>query len=323
MQLTCFGEMLIDLLPTGDGSLNPIAGGAPANVAVGFAKLGGSARFVGGFAEDPFSLQLKSTLALYAVGTEYCVSISGAQTALAIVHLDAQGERSFSFYRDNTADIAIRPKDFEHLQWPDHGIFHFCSNTLTDAEVTSTTMALLKSAAAHNQLISFDVNLRLGLWQDLSCLSERIETCYPYVDILKMSKDELRYLAEEKNMREASYLDWLLSVGVQAVISSDGPNPCSVLTAKDFYSVASPTIDAVDTTGAGDSLMAGFLFQLSQHGISKDTLSQNFPTVKKALSFAVKCGAFTCEHKGIMPFMPTLIDVSERFSSFNPEALLG
>ena len=47
-----FGEVLIDMLPIDNGQFSPMAGGAPANVAVAVAKLGGNSFFIGGISND-------------------------------------------------------------------------------------------------------------------------------------------------------------------------------------------------------------------------------------------------------------------------------
>lgn len=318
MQLTSFGEMLMDLLPTTDGALLPVAGGAPANVAVGFAKLGGKAAFIGGFGEDAFAQQLKATLQHYEVDTAYCMTVAGSKTALAIVQLDEKGERSFSFYRDNTADIALSYDQLAHLKWPKDGIFHFCSNTLTSKQGNTTTQALIVGAAQHQQLLSFDVNLRLNLWPDLSLLPQRVEACYQYVDIIKFSVEELAYLSEAKGLSPTDYQAWILTQGVKVIVLSDGPNPSKVISHDDCVTLSPPVIQALDTTGAGDSLMAGLLFYLSNCNINKNALTDNPTLMRKALTFALHCGAYTCLNKGVMPQLPTFAALQQQFPSFDP-----
>lgn len=318
MQLTSFGEMLMDLLPTTQGALLPVAGGAPANVAVGFAKLGGKAAFIGGFAEDAFAHQLKTTLQSYDVNTSWCVTVPGTKTALAIVQLDEQGERSFSFYRDNTADVALDYAQLKQLQWPTAGIFHFCSNTLTSEKAFATTQALVAAAAKHQQLVSFDVNLRLNLWPNLSLVSQRVEACFALLDIIKLSVEELDYLAGAQGVTPDDYSAWLLQQGIQVIVLSDGPKPSRIITHNDYISLAPPQIQAVDTTGAGDSLISALLFYLSHSGIDKKRLSQHPAVLRQALAFALHCGAYTCLDKGVMPQLPTLAALQQQFPSFDP-----
>ncbi|BBN82892.1 fructokinase [Pseudoalteromonas sp. A25] len=310
MKLTCFGEALIDLLPDQKGALLPIVGGAPANAAVGFAKLGGNAEFIGGLANDAFGKKIRSTLESYGVTTRYCPAFDNTNTALAVVTLDEHNDRQFSFYRTQSADLLVREADFAKFQWPVCGLFHFCSNTLTTSEISKTHMALLKQADVHQQLISFDINLRLNLWHDVSQLSSRVEACYAYCDILKFSLEELEYLSEAANSTPQQYCHWLFSLGVKVVLVSNGQHPVQLRTQTQYVEVATPDIEVIDTTGAGDSLISGFLFYISQLGVNKVNLANSTDKLELAAKFAVRCGAHTCTQLGVMQALPTLEQVS-------------
>ncbi|MBD1582089.1 carbohydrate kinase [Pseudoalteromonas sp. S16_S37] len=310
MKFTCFGEALIDLLPNQEGALLPIVGGAPANAAVGFAKLGGTAEFLGGLANDAFGKKIRSTLDSYGVKTRYCPTFDNTNTALAVVTLDEYNDRQFSFYRNQTADLLVSEAHFATFQWPICGLFHFCSNTLTTSEISKTHMALLKQAAVHQQLISFDVNLRLNLWHDVSQLSSRIEACYAYSDILKFSLEELEYLSQAANSTSQQYCHWLFTLGVKVVLVSNGKHPVKLITQSRCIEVPTPDVQVVDTTGAGDSLISGFLFYISQLGVNKENLANNTHKLELAARFAVKCGAHTCTQLGVMQALPTHEQVS-------------
>ncbi|WP_253643474.1 PfkB family carbohydrate kinase, partial [Xanthomonas vesicatoria] len=101
-QVVCFGEALIDMLALPQASTDDArtfaqyAGGAPANVAVAVAKLGGAAHFVGMLGRDMFGDFLLQSLQQAGVATDGIVRTGEAKTALAFVALDEAGERSFS-----------------------------------------------------------------------------------------------------------------------------------------------------------------------------------------------------------------------------------
>ena len=111
-----FGEMLIDFVPTTNGvSLSnattfiKAAGGAPANVAVGLARLGLSCGFMGQVGNDAFGHFLAHTLQENNVDTTELKFSPRARTALAFVSLKADGERDFMFYRHPSADMLYSP----------------------------------------------------------------------------------------------------------------------------------------------------------------------------------------------------------------------
>lgn len=116
--IVSFGEMLIDFVPTVSGvslaeapGFLKAPGGAPANVAVAVARLGGKAAFVGKLGEDEFGRMLAGILEENGVSADGINFDQGARTALAFVTLRADGEREFMFYRNPSADMLLRPDE--------------------------------------------------------------------------------------------------------------------------------------------------------------------------------------------------------------------
>src|SRR5712691_7491286 len=111
----CLGEALIDFVADTAGvslaecpGFRKAPGGAPANVAVGLARLGVAAAFVGKVGDDPFGCFLRDTFAGAGVDTRPMLLSNEARTGLAFVSLMASGERDFMFYRDPSADMLLR-----------------------------------------------------------------------------------------------------------------------------------------------------------------------------------------------------------------------
>jgi fructokinase len=109
-----FGEMLIDFVPTVAGvslaeapAFVKAPGGAPANVAIAVARLGGAAAFAGKLGDDEFGRMLAAILRDNGVDDSAVVFDAGARTALAFVTLRADGEREFMFYRNPSADMLL------------------------------------------------------------------------------------------------------------------------------------------------------------------------------------------------------------------------
>lgn len=308
-KLLSLGELLIDMLPqdSQNSAYLPIAGGAPANVAVGYAKLGGKAAFCGGMGDDYFAKQLTNALEQYNVGTKYLFTIEGAQTAMVIVSLDESGERSFNFYRHQTADLLLTSEHLKHINWDELSTLHFCSNTLTNSAIAKTTVCALKQAKNNHKLVSFDVNLRYSLWQSSNDIEQSVQACFAYCDIVKLSRDELNFLATQRQQSADAYLKSLLDLGVTLVFLTDGPAPATVYHSAFTLSEAAPTINAVDTTSAGDAFIAGVLYYLN-HSDSVMPLADKLndeSIVKQALHFGLRCGSKACLAKGAFPALPT------------------
>jgi fructokinase len=311
--ITCFGEALIDFLNTGSQAEGPIQipdfrqfpGGAPANVAVAIGKLGGEARFAGQVGDDTFGHFLKESLDTYDVDTSNMLFHPTAKTALAFVFLDNDGERSFEFFRDQTADLLLTEQDVKDKWFIGADIFHFCSNTLTDPAIAKTTLATLKKAKSQGCLISFDINQRHNLWPHGKADIATVKDCFEYVDLIKVSKEELDFLEPEGEM---AFVKAAIETGVSTLLITDGGEPIKVL-AKGVYSeITPPETTVVDTTAAGDSFTGGFLFALAEQKEPRKAIVDQQQLEAMTL-FASKCGAFTVSKQGAFTALPTFDDM--------------
>ena len=312
--VTCFGEALIDFLNVGARAEGPIQipdfrqfpGGAPANVAVAIGKLGGDARFAGHVGDDVFGKFLKQSLETYDVDTSNMFLNPNAKTALAFVTLDDDGERSFEFYRDKSADMLMAEQDVKDKWFMGADLFHFCSNTLTEPAIAKTTLFALEKAKNQGCMVSFDINLRHNLWPELKADAETVLACFNYVDVIKVSKEELDYLSPEG---EEAFVKNAIAQGVTTILITDGGNPIKVLAKGIFSEITPPKTEVVDTTAAGDAFTGGFLFALAEQDDLKKAL-QDQQTLEELCLFASKCGAFTVAKQGAFTALPTMDDLA-------------
>src|SRR5258708_9239347 len=144
--VTC-GELLIDFVATEVGVTLAQAsickkarGGAPANVAVGLARLGHHVGFLGQVGDDAFGHSLADTLRRNAVNIDGLRFSSQARTALAFVSLVAEGERDFMFYRHPSADMLWHPEEIDHAYVTHARILHYGSISLIHEPRPTATM---------------------------------------------------------------------------------------------------------------------------------------------------------------------------------------
>jgi fructokinase len=314
-KVICFGEALIDFLQFdaqlgGPLSLNNYCqypGGAPANASVAVAKLGGKALFLGQVGDDAFGRFLENALQTYLVDTRYLLKHPTAKTALAFVMLDDEGERSFSFYRDQSADVLFTPAQIPESIFKAEDFVHFCSNTLTTVDITKTTQAIIDLAKKANVVVSFDVNLRHNLWSLGQADIALVNTFVKQADVLKFSKSELTYLAGGD---EDNYIEGLLTRGCQLLLVTNDGNAIEYFSQFHRGQVVPPKVNVVDTTAGGDAFSGGLLFQLSQSGDWRDIL-QNSNKLKSLVQFSVDCGAHAVARAGAFPALPEYADVSD------------
>lgn len=261
------GELLVDFVPGQPGTsvrqaetFRRAAGGAPANVAAAVALLGGRSAFIGRVGADPFGDWLISELATCAVDTSAIVSDPEANTTLAFVSLAGDADRDFIFYRHETADTRLSMADLDSGHLERAAFLHFCSNSLTAEPARSATFAAVERARAAGALISFDVNWRPGLWADPQTGRNHIRRAAGLADILKLSEEELDFVADPDDSDPAR--TWL-EAGARLVLVSLGAAGVRVVTRELNGHVPAARVSAVDTTGAGDALAGALLYELS------------------------------------------------------------
>jgi fructokinase len=308
--ILCFGEALIDFHAEGqaaDGHARayvPFAGGAPANVAVAVARLGGTARFAGMLGSDPFGDFLLDSLQRAGVGIEDVARTAAANTALAFVSLDAHGERSFTFYRGPSADLLFRPEHFRQGAFRDVAVFHVCSNSMTDPALAATTREGMQRAHGTGGLVSFDVNLRPALWPADVDPRPQLWPALHLADVVKMSAEEFAWLAVDG---EQAALDRLWRGRTRLLVVTDGAQPLRWFHPDADGELPGYAVAAVDTTAAGDAFVGGLLCQLARLDAMPDPLDQlvtELPRLHAMLRFAAACGALTVTRQGSFSAMP-------------------
>ncbi|KAM5558066.1 hypothetical protein ABKV19_020015 [Rosa sericea] len=200
--VVCFGEMLIDFVPTTNGlslaeapAFKKAAGGAPANVAVGIARLGGSSAFIGKVGEDEFGYMLADILKENNVNNEGMRFDPGARTALAFVTLRSDGEREFMFYRNPSADMLLQEAELDFDLIRKAKILHYGSISLITEPCKSAHIAAAKAAKEAGVVLSYDPNLRLPLWPSAKSAREGILSIWETADIIKKEKIHLMKLS--------------------------------------------------------------------------------------------------------------------------------
>lgn len=310
--IVCFGEALIDFLasPPAAGqarTFRQFAGGAPANAAVAVAKLGGRCEFVGMLGEDMFGDFLLESLREAGAGVRHVRRTTAAKTALAFVSLDAHGERSFSFYRPPAADLLFRDSDFDDACLAEAGVFHACSNSLTDPDIAQATLSGMARARAAGALVSLDLNLRPALWPDASPRLPMLWQALEAADLVKLAREELEFLKENGRYSDEDIVVRLLR-SARLVLVTDGGAPMRWHTRERRGVLPTFQVKAVDTTAAGDAFIGGLLSQLQRRGIDAQTFDAFLADPAKlegSLRYASACGALAVTRHGAFAALPT------------------
>ena len=275
--LFSIGEALIDMIPTRSGcefsevpSFMPRIGGAPANVCGAFARLGGQAALLTQLGNDPFGHMLADRLAGYGIDVSRVPFTDAPNTALAFVSLGTDGSRTFSFYRNPSADLLYAAEQIDPDWFRDAFALHFCSVGLVESPMRGAHSAAIRAVQDAGALVSFDPNLRFPLWPDREALRRTVWEFLPQADILKISDEELEFLTGTADIRAA--LPALFTSRVQLILYTCGSAGAYAFTrAAEGFAPCTP-VRAVDTTGAGDGFIGSFLWQLHRAGVTAASL---------------------------------------------------
>ncbi|MGP2487090.1 aminoimidazole riboside kinase [Pantoea ananatis] len=292
----CLGDAVVDLLPDGPGYLIQCAGGAPANVAVGIARLQGRSGFIGRVGDDPFGHFMQHTLATEQVNTRYMTLDSAQRTSTVVVALDQEGERTFTFMVRPSADLFLEQGDlprFEQGEW-----LHCCSIALAAEPSRSTTFSAMQQISDAGGFVSFDPNIRHDLWHDDAQLRDCVNRALQLADVVKLSEEELAFLTPG-----AQHADSMQALAERFAISllmvTQGKAGVKVWHQGKHYHYPTLPVVSVDTTGAGDAFVAGLLWGLAEKG-----MPANEAELAARLSSAQQCGALATTAKGAMTALP-------------------
>lgn len=289
------GDAVIDLLPFGEMNYRACAGGAPANVAIGIAKLGLPSGFIGRVGNDPFGHFMEKTFCEHHVDCQSLEKDEEHRTSTVVVDLGENGERSFTFLVSPSADQFLSEQALPDFN---QDILHFCSLALVGTTCRQTLKQAIEKLSDKNGLISFDINLREQMWQDKNEMRTIITQFCHDADILKLSDEELFWLTESQDWHVA--LDKLQQhYNAPLKLVTKGREGSIVLWQGKTFTFDSFHVNSIDTTGAGDAFVSGLLSSIASSGMPEDKLM-----LESMMTIASACGALATTKKGALTALP-------------------
>ena len=303
-KVVAIGELLIDFVPQQKGCtldevthFERVAGGAPANVAAAVARLGGKAAMISQVGEDAFGTHILKVLQSNGVDTAYVFRTGRANTGLAFVSLDATGNREFSFFRNPSADLFLNQDQITADMFDGYAALHFCSVDLVDWPVRLAHRKAIGLAGRAGAILSFDPNVRLPLWSSPEECQKAIRAFLPYADLVKLSDDEVEFVTGCTDEREAA--EKLFAMGCRLLLVTRGADGSAAYTPHAEAFAETLRVPVTDTTGAGDSFIGSFLYQLTRDGVTREGLAAlDSKQLADYLAFSARYASLTVQHKG-------------------------
>lgn len=315
------GEALIDMVMQPDGNFLPCPGGAPFNLSRALARQRVGVSYLNPFSQDRFGRNMQHMLLHEGV---HLAPLTRAQepTSLAVIHLNVDGHPEYAFYRQGVADRTISSRMLIEASARLEDVRIVCAGCLALApEDASIYLPWLAHQRNLDCLIVIDINMRPTAFADMPAYRSNVSAAAKLAHILKASDEDLDHLGTPGDTPEQQALQLLSESGAQALLLTLGSQGAQLIfnPQLDQARVSGrelQRIEVVDTIGAGDSFLAGFLACWLDLAHEKDILVNQlarqltFEDKSQLLRHALATASLNVMRSGCNP--PTRSEVVER-----------
>jgi fructokinase len=290
------GEALIDRIVSIDGSVLEAPGGGPFNTARTIARLGLPVAFLGCLSSDRAGSVLRRALLDDGVDMSLTVS-SDLPTTRAVARLDPVGNATYAFETEGTSAPELSPAAVSSALGGRPEGFHLGTLALVLEPMASALDAGLEEAGPET-LVMLDPNCRPPAIFYRRAHLARFLRLMRRVDVVKASRDDLDFLWPDIPAADAAQL--ILAAGPAAVVVTDGPRSVECFTSEWVLEFAVPSIDVVDSVGAGDAFGGAFLARWIERGRGRSALTER-SALRDAIGVAIDVASATCRRSGAHP----------------------
>jgi fructokinase len=301
--VAALGELVIDLVPTLDAegrpAFSPKPGGAPGNVAVGVARLGGRAAMLSKVGDEAFGELLRATLDANGVASDGVLTTREGLTSLAVVALKSDGDRDFMLYRKGCAESTYAADEVALDIVSGARILHLGSLLLGEPVCAAAQRRAARHARDSGSLVSVDVNLRASLWRDPEDMRRAAMEAVASADLLKVSEEELAFLTGAADV--AAGVDQLWQPRFRLLAVTFGSHGAMLATNERRVRAPGFAVEVIDTVGCGDAFTASLLTDIAASRADLDT-KEGLETLARR---ACAAGAIAAMGAGGMDSLPT------------------
>ncbi|MCY0893433.1 MAG: sugar kinase [Acidibacillus sp.] len=310
-EVITMGEPMAMFVADEEGSLESVChytrflAGAEVNVSIGLSRLGYDVAYVTRVGLDPFGAYIQKALQDDRIRTSYLSVDPLYPTGFQLKSKVLMGDPEVVYFRKGSAASHLTSTDVEKVDLTKTRHIHVTGIPLALSDSCRGAIeSLIERGRELNIPITFDPNLRPGLWQNQETMVKTINHIATLCDYFLPGKEEAAITSGYSDVVKAS--EFYLRLGVKAVIIKDGPNGAFVHTGTHSFTVPGfPVLRVIDTVGAGDGFAVGFISGILD-GISLHE------TVKRANAI----GALQVMTRGDNDGLPTRSELEAFFDDY-------
>ncbi|MGM1045423.1 MAG: 5-dehydro-2-deoxygluconokinase [Bacillota bacterium] len=280
-------------------------GGSPANIAIGVARLGLKSGFIGKIADDQMGRFIKQYLEEQGIdATQLTVDHTGAVTGLAFTEIKSPEDCSILMYRDNVADLLLRPEEVSEDYIKKAKALLISGTALAASPSREAVFVALSYARKHGVFVFFDLDYRPYTWKDTSETAVYYKLAAQYCDFIIGTREEFDMMESFDGQQADDKLTaqtWFDHHAQVVIIKHGGAGSIAYTKEGQSFKGGIFKTKVLKTFGAGDSYASAMIYALMQgydvatamdYGsasaaivISRHSCSEAMPTAEELRTF--------------------------------------
>ena len=317
LDIICLGRAAVDFY--GDqigsrledmGSFSKYLGGSSCNIAYGCSRLGLKSAMLTRVGDEHMGRFVREELQRVGVDTSHVITDKERLTGLVVLGIKDQDTFPLIFYRNDCADMAISPNDFDPEFIASANALLITGTHFSTEGTYNTSMTAIKYAKQAGAKVVVDIDYRPVLWGLTSLgdgetrfissdgVSQHLQSVLPHCDLVVGTEEEIHIAGNSTDTITA--LKKVRELSDATIVLKLGPLGCTVLrdvipdSSDDFIVHQGVRVDVLNVLGAGDAFMAGFLRGWLR-GEDDATCT----------AYANACGALVVSRHGCAPAIPS------------------
>lgn len=323
LDVICLGRAAVDLYGDQVGgrledmqSFSKYLGGSSCNLAAGLARLGSRSSMLTRVGDEQMGRFVREALDNEGVDVSHVATDPKRLTGLVLLGIADRNSFPHIFFRENCADLGIEKSDFDEDYIASSRALAITGTHLSTDQSYDVVRTAIAYAKNRGTQVILDIDYRPVLWGltvagggeerfiESAAVTKKYQTVLPDLDLLVGTEEEVHVAGGSTDTLTSLRAIRKLSDAV--IVLKRGPLGCSIFEGEipdsldDGISVYGVQVEVLNTLGAGDAFLSGFLNAWLD--------GQSWEGCAKSGN---ACGALVVSRHGCTPAMPTRIELDD------------